>query len=143
MKLNLATRLAWRYVFSTRSRNLVHLISGISMFVIAAVTAAMVAGQDDFVDLAALKKQLSRGRAKETTLDYLRGKVHREKEGREGAPAAPEPGASAESRPLNPAEVLWRARRQLDHLGAQLAVVDPDRAAFGHRGHQRRSDPGG
>jgi len=30
------------------------------------------------------------------------------------------------------------ARLQLDHFGAQLAVVDPDRAAFGHRRHQRR-----
>ena len=36
-------RLARRYVFSRKSRNLIHVISGISMFVIGAVAAAMVA----------------------------------------------------------------------------------------------------
>jgi lipoprotein-releasing system permease protein len=41
--MNLPIRLARRYLFSRRSRNLIHLISGISMFVIAAVTAAMIA----------------------------------------------------------------------------------------------------
>lgn len=41
--MNLPIRLARRYIFSRRTRNLIHLISGISMFVIAAVTAAMVA----------------------------------------------------------------------------------------------------
>jgi lipoprotein-releasing system permease protein len=58
MKLNLATRLAWRYVFSTRSRNLVHLISGISMFVIAAVTAAMVAILSAFNGIEAVVEEL-------------------------------------------------------------------------------------
>ena len=41
--MNLPFRLARRYLFSRRSRNLIHLISSISMFVIAAVTAAMIA----------------------------------------------------------------------------------------------------
>lgn len=41
--MNLPLRLARRYIFSRRTRNLIHLISGISMFVIAAVTAAMIA----------------------------------------------------------------------------------------------------
>ena len=39
----LPLRLARRYVFSRKSRNLIHVISGISMFVIGAVAAAMVA----------------------------------------------------------------------------------------------------
>lgn len=41
--MNLPLRLARRYIFSRRTRNLIHLISSISMFVIAAVTAAMIA----------------------------------------------------------------------------------------------------
>jgi len=40
---HLPLRLARRYVFSRKSRNLIHVISGISMFVIGAVAAAMVA----------------------------------------------------------------------------------------------------
>ena len=41
--MQLPFRLARRYVFQPRSRKLVHIISGISMFVIAAVTMAMIA----------------------------------------------------------------------------------------------------
>jgi lipoprotein-releasing system permease protein len=41
--VRLPVRLAWRYALSSKSRNLTHLISAISMFVIAAVTAAMIA----------------------------------------------------------------------------------------------------
>ena len=41
--MRLPVRLAWRYALSSKSRNLTHLISAISMFVIAAVTAAMIA----------------------------------------------------------------------------------------------------
>jgi lipoprotein-releasing system permease protein len=41
--VNLPIRLAWRYAWTRRSRSITHLISGISMFVIAAVTAAMIA----------------------------------------------------------------------------------------------------
>jgi lipoprotein-releasing system permease protein len=41
--VRLPFRLARRYVFQPRSRKLVHVISGISMFVIAAVTMAMIA----------------------------------------------------------------------------------------------------
>lgn len=41
--MRLPFRLARRYVFQPRSRKLVHVISGISMFVIAAVTMAMIA----------------------------------------------------------------------------------------------------
>lgn len=41
--MNLPLRLAWRYVSQPKSRQLVQLISGISMFVIATVTAAMIA----------------------------------------------------------------------------------------------------
>ena len=41
--MNLPIRLAWRYAWTRRSRSITHLISGISMFVIAAVTAAMIA----------------------------------------------------------------------------------------------------
>ena len=41
--MRLPFRLARRYVFQPRSRKLVHVISGISMFVIASVTMAMIA----------------------------------------------------------------------------------------------------
>ena len=41
--VHLPLRLARRYVFSRKSRYLIHVISGISMFVIGAVAAAMVA----------------------------------------------------------------------------------------------------
>ena len=41
--MRLPIRLAWRYAWTRRNRSLTHLISGISMFVIAAVTAAMIA----------------------------------------------------------------------------------------------------
>ena len=41
--MKLPLRLAWRYASARRSKSLTHLISGISMFVIAAVTAAMIA----------------------------------------------------------------------------------------------------
>jgi len=41
--VNLPIRLAWRYAWTRRSKSITHLISGISMFVIAAVTAAMIA----------------------------------------------------------------------------------------------------
>jgi lipoprotein-releasing system permease protein len=41
--VKLPLRLAWRYAWASRSKSLTHLISGISMFVIAAVTAAMIA----------------------------------------------------------------------------------------------------
>ena len=41
--MRLPFKLARRYVFQPRSRKLVHIISGISMFVIAAVTMAMIA----------------------------------------------------------------------------------------------------
>ena len=41
--MKLPLRLAWRYAWASRSKSLTHLISGISMFVIAAVTAAMIA----------------------------------------------------------------------------------------------------
>ena len=41
--MRLPVRLAWRYALSSKTRNLTHLISVISMFVIAAVTAAMIA----------------------------------------------------------------------------------------------------
>jgi lipoprotein-releasing system permease protein len=58
MNVLLEMRLAWRYVFSTRSRNLVHLISGISMFVIAAVTAAMVAVLSAFNGIEGVVEEL-------------------------------------------------------------------------------------
>lgn len=41
--MNVPIRLAWRYAWTRRQKSLTHLISGISMFVIAAVTAAMIA----------------------------------------------------------------------------------------------------
>lgn len=41
--MRLPLRLARRYIFQPQSRNLVHIISGISMFVIAAVTMSMIA----------------------------------------------------------------------------------------------------
>ena len=40
--MKLPVKLALRYVFKPRSRKLVHIISLISMFVIALVTAAMI-----------------------------------------------------------------------------------------------------
>ena len=40
--MRLPVKLALRYVFKARSKKLVHIISGISMFVIALVTAAMI-----------------------------------------------------------------------------------------------------
>ena len=41
--MRLPLRLARRYIFQPQSRKLVHIISGISMFVIAAVTMSMIA----------------------------------------------------------------------------------------------------
>lgn len=57
--MNLVLRLARRYAFHFRGRgNLTHLISGISMFVIAAVTAAMVAILSAFNGIEAVVQDL-------------------------------------------------------------------------------------
>lgn len=57
--MNLSLLLARRYAFQFRNRrNLTHLISGISMFVIAAVTAAMVAILSAFNGIEGVVQQL-------------------------------------------------------------------------------------
>lgn len=56
--MRLPVKLALRYVFKPRSRKLVHIISGISMFVIAMVTAAMIIVLSAFNGLERLVQDL-------------------------------------------------------------------------------------
>lgn len=56
--MRLPFRLARRYVFQPKSRKLVHVISGISMFVIAAVTMAMIAILSAFNGIEGLVQNL-------------------------------------------------------------------------------------
>ena len=56
--MRLPLRLALRYVFKPRSRKLVHIISGISMFVIAMVTTAMIVVLSAFNGLEELVSEL-------------------------------------------------------------------------------------
>ena len=56
--MRLPVKLALRYVFKPRSRKLVHIISGISMFVIAMVTAAMIVVLSAFNGLERLVQDL-------------------------------------------------------------------------------------
>ena len=56
--MKLPVKLALRYVFKARSRKLVHIISGISMFVIALVTGAMIIVLSAFNGLEKLVSEL-------------------------------------------------------------------------------------
>ena len=56
--MRLPLKLALRYVFKARSKKLVHIISGISMFVIALVTAAMIIVLSAFNGLEKLVAEL-------------------------------------------------------------------------------------
>ena len=56
--MKLPIRLAWRYAWVRRSKSLTHLISGISMFVIAAVTTAMIAILSAFNGIEAVVTEL-------------------------------------------------------------------------------------
>ncbi len=73
--MRLATRLALRYVFQPRSLKLVHIISGISMFVIALVTAAMIIVLSAFNGLEKLVSEIFGTLDAELALVPLTGEV--------------------------------------------------------------------